>query len=78
MKQVIMDMGITETGFCCACDLLEGWIVTGPHDFEEFKQYVQESIDFYIECAKEDGYPYPSVFDGEYQIVYKLIGVSIE
>lgn len=67
-----MNTGITETGYCCGCDLLKGWIVTGSHDFEEFKKYVQESIDFYIECAKEDKRPYPPVFDGEYEVIYKF------
>lgn len=35
-----------------------------------FKEYVQESIDFYLEGRKEDGIPYDSVFDREYKIVY--------
>jgi len=35
-----------------------------------FKDYVKESIDFYLEGRKEDGDSYPAVFDGEYEIVY--------
>lgn len=67
-----MNTGITDTGYCCSCDLLAGWVVTGSGNFDEFKKEVQESIDFYIECAKADGDEYPSVFDGEYEIVYKF------
>jgi len=33
---------------------------------------VQESIDFYVDCAKEDGRNYPSVFDGDYELVFKF------
>lgn len=52
------------------CDLLPGWTVSGSKDFGKFKAYVQESIDFYLDCAKKDGDEYPAVFDGEYEVVY--------
>lgn len=67
-----MDTAITETGFCCSCSLLKGWVCTGSPDFEEFKKYVQESVDIYIKWAKEDGNEYPKVFDGDYELVYKF------
>lgn len=67
-----MNTARTETGYNCTCDLLPGWIVSGPDDFTQFKEYVKESIDFYLECAKNDGEKYPSVFDSEYEIVYKF------
>lgn len=60
----------TENGYCCACDLIPGWIVAYTGDIDGLKDYVQESIDFYIEGRKEDGEEYPSVFDGEYEVVY--------
>ena len=63
-----MKTSYTDTGYCCACDLLPGWTVSGSKDFNKFKSYVQESIDFYINCAKKDGDQYPAVFDGEYEI----------
>ena len=52
------------------CDLLPGWTVSGSKDFKKFKAYVQESIDFYLDCARKDGDEYPAVFDGEYEVVY--------
>lgn len=67
----------TETGYCCDCPLLPGWVVTGNDNFDEFKKYVQESIDFYVDCARQDGDPYPAVFDGEYQIIYKFDVASL-
>lgn len=72
MEKVIMDTARTEDGYSCTCSLLPGWVVAKSGDFDEFKQYVTESIDFFIECAKEDGAGYPAVFDGEYDIVYKF------
>lgn len=62
----------TDSGFCCSCDLLPGWTVSGSKDFKKFKAYVQESIDFYLDCARKDGDEYPNVFDGEYEVVYQF------
>ena len=70
MEKIVMKASRTENGYCCTCDLLPGWIVAYSGAIEEFKDYVQESIDFYIDGRKEDGEKYPKVFDGEYEIVY--------
>lgn len=70
MEQVVMKTSYTSSGYCCMCDLLPGWTVSGSKDFGKFKAYVQESIDFYLDCAKKDGDEYPGVFDGEYEVVY--------
>lgn len=62
----------TDSGFCCMCDLLPGWTVSGSKDFSKFDKYVKESIEFYIENAKKDGDEYSSVFDEEYEIIYQF------
>lgn len=67
-----MNTARTENGYSCACDLLPGWIVAYTGDFDGFRAYVQESLDFYLEGAKEDGETYPSIFDESYEIVYKF------
>lgn len=77
MEKVIMDVARTDTGYCCTCELLHGWLVTGSDNFDDFKKYVKESIDFYIDCAKKDGDDYPKVFDGEYEIIYKFDVASL-
>ena len=64
-----MDTARTENGYSCACDLLPGWVVACSGDFEQFKKEVEDSIKFYIDCAKEDNDEYPAVFDGEYEII---------
>lgn len=72
MRQLVMTTGITETGYCCSCDLLPGWVVAASGGFEEFKKEVRESIDFYVECAKAEGEEYPAILDEEYEIIYKF------
>lgn len=72
MEKIVMNTGITETGYSCSCDLIPGWVVAGSDDFEQFKKDVQESIDFYIDCAKADGDDYPAIFDSDYEIIYKF------
>ena len=72
MKKVVMNTARTESGYSCSCDLLPGWITAHTGDFEEFRKYVEESLDFYLECAREDWMKYASVFDDEYEIVYKF------
>lgn len=51
---------------------MPGWVAAYSGDFNGFREYVKESVDFYVEGAREDGEPYPAVFDGEYEIVYKF------
>nr|DAH54438.1 MAG TPA: antitoxin [Caudoviricetes sp.] len=72
MNKVIMHTGITKTGYCCTCDLLPGWIVTGSKSFDEFKNEVQESIEFYVQCAKEQHDTYPHILDSNFVIIYKF------
>lgn len=77
MEKVVMNTARTEKGYSCSCDLLPGWVVAYGDDFEGFRKYVQESIDFYIDCARQDHESYPPVFDGEYEVVYKFDIVSL-
>lgn len=67
-----MNTAKTDTGYCCSCDLIPGWVVSGSSDFNLFKADVEESIRFYVDCAKKDGDEYPSVFDGPYELIYKF------
>ncbi len=72
MEKVIINTARTENGYSCNCSLIPGWIVACSGSFEDFKKEVVESIEFYIECAKADGDKYPTVFDGEYDLIYKF------
>lgn len=77
MEKVVMNAAYTAKGYSCNCDLLPGWVVAFSGDFEGFRQYVQESIDFYVDGARQDGTAYPQVFDGEYEVVFKFDIVSL-
>lgn len=72
MEKIVVDTARTENGYSCSCSLLPGWVVAYTGDFNGFRDYVKESIDFYVEAAKEDGEAYPKVFDGDYEILFKF------
>ena len=72
MEQIIIDTARIDDCYSGACELLPGWVVSKRGSFTDFKNYVQESIEYYLRSARRDGDPYPSVFDGEYQLVYKF------
>ena len=72
MSILILNTSKTPEGYSASCDLLPGWVVAFTGNFDEFKEYVLESIDFFVECAKNDGEEYPAIFDEEYQISYKF------
>ena len=70
MENVVIKAARTDDGYCCACDMMPGWVVAYTGDLDGFKQYVQESVDFWLDGRREDGDGYPEVFDGNYQLVY--------
>ena len=72
MGKVIILTGKTEKGFCGTCNLIPGWIVSYTGDFEGFKKEVAESIQFYLDCAKQDNEKYPAIFDTDYETEYKF------
>jgi hypothetical protein len=57
-------------------DILPGWGVAAG-SFDELKKEVVESIQFYIECALQEGDEYPAVFDGEYELDYRCTVESL-
>ena len=72
MEQVIISTSKTKNGFSASCDLLPGWVVAFTGNFSNFVNYVQESIDFYVDCAKTDQESYPAVFDTSYELLFKM------
>jgi hypothetical protein len=71
MEKVIVQVGKTPEGYSACIDLLPGFILGVTGNFANFKRELVESIDFHIECLKEDGDPYPPIFDGEYEFEYQ-------
>lgn len=70
---VTIKVSCTENGYSAACDLLEGWVVAVTGDFYSLKKEVKESIDIYIEWAKEDGDSYDPIFDTDYELQYEIL-----
>ena len=69
---VVVNVAKTESGYSASCDLLDGWVVAVTGDWSDLEREVRDSIDFYIDCAKEDGDSYPEIFDRDYRIEYRF------
>ena len=72
MEKVIVNVAKTPKGYCASIDILPGWVLGTTGSFDEFKKELKESVDIFIEWAKEDGDEYPSVFDSEFDFEYKF------
>lgn len=72
MNKVIIDTAYTEEGYSCSCSIIPAWVVGYKGDFEGFRKYVQESIDFYLDGMREDGEKYAPEFDAEYELIFKF------
>ena len=72
MEKVIVNVAKTPEGYCASIDILPGWVLGMSGSFDEFKIELQDSIDIFVEWAKEDNDEYPNVFDGEYYFEYKF------
>lgn len=72
METVVVNVAKTSEGYTASIDILPGWVLGMTGSFDDFKKELQESIDVYVEWAKEDGDEYPAVFDGEYEFEYKF------
>ena len=72
MEKVIVNVAKTPTGFSANIDILPGWILGTSGSFDIFKKELQESVDIFVEWAKEDSEEYPYIFDSEYCFEYKF------
>lgn len=72
MEKVLVRVGKTLEGYSASIDILPGWILGKTGNFNEFKKELQESVEIFIQWAKEDNDEYPAIFDGEYEFEYKF------
>ena len=70
MEKVLIKATRADDCYSCICDLMPGWVVAYDGDIDGFKEYVQESVDFWLEGRRRDGVSYSGVFDHDYQLVY--------
>ena len=52
---IVINFSCRKGGYNAECKLLPGLYIAYKGNFSSFKKYVQESMDFYIDCAKKDG-----------------------
>ncbi len=73
MSILTINTSKTPCGYCASCDIIPGWVVAYDGDFDGFKTYVRESIDFYVECCQADNIAFPAVLtDKNSEIRYKF------
>ena len=73
MQQLIVNTSRTPNGYSASCDLMPGWVVAYEGDFAGFEEYVRESIDFYVNCARADGETFPDILVApDLEINYKF------
>ena len=71
MEKVIVEVSYTGNNYSAHIPILPGCITTG-NSLVEIRKYIEEIVPFHIEGLQEDNDEYPSVFNGEYEFVYKL------
>jgi hypothetical protein len=73
MSKLIINTSKTDMGYSASCDMLPGWVVAYSGDFDGFADYVKESLDFYLECARDDKREYPAILDDkDYELSFKF------
>jgi hypothetical protein len=77
MEKVTVNVAKTPQGYSANIDIIPGWVLGMDGSFTGFEKELKESVNLYIEWAKEDGDEYPSVFDGEYEFEYKFTVESL-
>jgi len=73
MQRLIINTSKTPNGYSASCDIIPGWVVAYEGEFCGFEDYIRESIDFYVECAKADGESFPEILVApDLTLVYKF------
>lgn len=73
MQRLTINTSKTDKGYSASCDLIPGWVVAYEGDFSGFEDYIRESINFYVDCARADGEPFPKLLaDPALELSYKF------
>ena len=71
MEKILVDIYYTGKNFCAHAPILLGCVSTGA-TLSEIKKNFKDALEFHIETSLEDGEPIPEVFNGEYELEFKL------
>jgi Uncharacterized conserved protein len=71
MKKVIVEVEFSGNNYSCYLPDLPGCISAGI-TLKEVKANILEAMDFHLESMREDGDPIPEIFNGKYEVEYRL------
>ena len=71
MRQVIVTVELTDNNYAAYIESLPGCVSTGK-TFDELKSNVSDAVIFHLEGMREDGDEIPSIFLGEYRLIYSF------
>ncbi len=71
MEQVIVEIGFVDGNYSAHLPLLPGCITVGA-SLKEVEENMSEIIPFHIEGQKLNGGDILEIFEGEYELIYKL------
>jgi len=71
MKKVTVEVSYSGNNYSAHIPILSGCVTTG-NSLYEIRKHIEEIVPFHVEGLREDNEEYPSVFDGDYEFIYKL------
>ena len=71
MEKITVEVSYTGNNYSAHIPILPGCVTTG-NSLAEIRKHIEEIVPFHLEGLREDNDEYPSVFDEEYEFVYKL------
>lgn len=73
MHLLTINTSKTPDGYSASCAIIPGWVVAYSGNFDGFEDYVRESIQFYVDCAKADGEEFPAILEApDLEFTYKF------
>jgi predicted RNase H-like HicB family nuclease len=76
MEKVLVTVEMTNNNYAAYIDVLPGCVSTGK-TFDELKKNMEESVEMHLETSREYGDEISSVFDSDFELVYKFDTVSL-
>ena len=71
MEKVVVDIYFTGNNYCAHAPILLGCGSTANTLFD-MKKNIKEAIEFHVQSSLEDGDLLPEIFQGEYELEFKL------
>ncbi len=76
MEKVLVTVEMTNNNYAAYIDALPGCVSTGK-TFDELKKNMEKSVEMHLEISREYGDEISSVFDTDFELVYKFDAASL-